>query len=191
MAVATSILHRSLRGAIGDLVFRQYNGKTVVSARPVYKNESNTEARRQLRGRFKEASMYASNAMDDPKKKAYYQQKARQLKLPNAYTAAITDYLRKAKVTAMTRSGFSPKKGETIIMQILKSAFKISQIKVILCSQHGEVLHEQTLTRESDKRIFEFTFTDDVPEFDTLKIITDEVGEPEYTVHKADIKALM
>jgi hypothetical protein len=189
MAVATSILHRTLRGAIGDLIFRQYNGKTIVSVRPAYKNETNTEARRQLRGRFRDATTYASNAMEDPKRKAYYQQKARQLKLPNAYTAAITDYLRKAKVVALTRSSFSAKKGDEVIIRLLKSAFKISQIKVILCSRHGEVLSEQILTSSDRvKHTFCFEFTDDFPHYDTLKIITDELGDHEYTIHKEDIK---
>jgi hypothetical protein len=189
MAVATSILHRTLRGAIGDLIFRQYNGKTVVSVRPVYKNETNTDGRRQLRGRFRDATMHASNAMEDPKKKAYYQQKAQQLKLPNAYTAAITDYLRKAKVVAMTRSSFSAKKGDEVIIKLLKSAFKISQIKTILCNQHGEVLSEQTLTSSDRiKHTFFFEFTDDFSDYDTLKVITNELGDHEYTIHKKEIK---
>lgn len=91
MAKATSQLHRGFTGAIGDLIFRNYNGKTIVSLRPVYKNETNTEARKQARGRFRDATQHASHAMDNPKLKAYYTQKARQLKVPNAYTAAITD----------------------------------------------------------------------------------------------------
>lgn len=189
MAVATSLLHRTVRGAIGDLIFRQYNGKTIVSVRPVYKNETNTEGRRQLRGRFRDATMHASHAMEDPKKKAYYQQKARQLKLPNAYTAAITDYLRKAKVVAMTRSSFSAKKGDEVIIKLIKSTFKISQIKAILCNQHGEVLSEQNLTSSDlSKQTFRFEFTDDFPVFDTLKVITDELGDHEYTIHKTDIQ---
>jgi hypothetical protein len=189
MAVATSLLHRTVSGAIGDLIFRQYNGKTIVSVRPVYKNETNTEGRRQLRGRFRDATMHASHAMEDPKKKAYYQQKARQLKLPNAYTAAITDYLRKAKVVAMTRSSFSAKRGDEVIIKLIKSTFKISQIKVILCNQNGEVLSEQTRTSSDlTKQTFRFEFTEDFPDYDTLKIITDELGDHEYTIHKTDIK---
>jgi hypothetical protein len=127
--------------------------------------------------------------MEDPKKKAYYQQKAQQLKLPNAYTAAITDYLRKAKVVAMTRSSFSAKKGDEVIIKLLKSAFKISQIKTILCNQHGEVLSEQTLTSSDRiKHTFLFEFTDDFSDYDTLKVITNELGDHEYTIHKEEIK---
>jgi hypothetical protein len=187
MAVATSLLHRTITGAIGDLVFRQYNGKTVVSVRPVYKNETNTEGRRQLRDRFRQATFHASHAMEDPKKKAYYQQKARQLKLPNAYTAAITDFLRKAKVTAMTRSSFSAKKGEIILIRLSKSVFKITKVKATMCNHQGEILSEQNLTRATDKGTFYFTLTDDFPDYDTLKIVSDELGDHEYTIHKTEI----
>ena len=62
---ATGQLHKGFSGAFGDLIFRQYNGKTVVSRRPVYKNETNTEARRKARGRFREATEFAGNAMAD------------------------------------------------------------------------------------------------------------------------------
>ena len=185
MALATSPLHRSVRGAVGDFIFRTYNGKTVVSIRPVYKNETNTEARRQVRGRFKEASHYASNAMEDPAQKVYYKQKARQLKLPNAYTAAITDYLRKAKAAAITRSSFSARKGETIMIRISKSVFRISEIKAMLCNQQGEVLSEQTLNKTEDEKTFHFEFTDDFPDYDKLRITTDEPGEKEYYIPRS------
>ncbi len=185
MAEATSTLHRSIRGAVGDLIFRNYNGKTIVSARPVYKNETNTEARRQARGRFSDATQFASHAMQNPAKKAYYQQKARQLKLPNAYTAAITDYLRKAKARVITPSSFSARKGETILIRISKTVFKISRIKAMLCDQQGKVLSEQDLPATGDQKIFHFKFTDDFPDFDKLKITTDEPGDQEYTIHRS------
>ena len=185
MALATSPLHRSIRGAVGDFIFRTYNGKTVVSIRPVYKNETNTEARRQVRGRFREASNFASNAMEDKALKAYYKQKARQLKLPNAYTAAITDYLRKAKAAAVTRSSFSARKGETILIRLSKSVFRIREIKATLCNQHGEVLSEQTLTKTEDEKTFHFELTDDFPDYDKVMITTDEPDNKEYSIHRS------
>ncbi|WP_276373151.1 hypothetical protein [Chryseolinea sp. H1M3-3] len=185
MAEATSTLHRHIRGAVGDFIFRNYNGKTIVSLRPVYKNETNTEARRLARDRFREAANYASNAMENPKQKAYYQQKARQLKLPNPYTAAITDYLRKAKAVAFKPSSFSARKGETIILRISKTVFKISRIKAMLCDQQGNVLSEQHLTTTGDQKLFYLKFTDDFPDFDKLKITTDEPGDQEYAIHRS------
>lgn len=185
MAISTSMLHRGFSGAIGDLIFRNYNGKTVVSLRPVYKNETNTEARRKARGKFRDATNFASNAMDDKKLKAYYMQKAKQLKLPNAYTAAITDFLRKAKVRAFTRSTFAAKKNDSIIIKVNKGVFAVSSLKVSLCGSEGKSLAEQTLRKLS--KSFTFMFTGDFPDFSQLKITTGEPDENLYIINREEI----
>jgi hypothetical protein len=182
MAIATSMLHRSFKGAIGDFIFRTYNGKTVVSLRPVYKNETNTEARFKARDRFRKATGYASNAMGNVKQKAYYTQKARQLKLPNAYTAALTDYLRRAKAGAITRSSFAAKKGDIIYIKASKSVFRINRIRVVACTTQGEVLTDQELTKANGQNLFQLQLMDDWLDFANLKVTTDEPGYKEYII---------
>ena len=189
MALATGAIHRNLKGAMGDFIFRTYNGKTVVSLRPVYKNETNTEARRKSRGNFREATYFSSSAMEIPKKKAYYQQKARQLKLPNAYTAAITDFLRRAKVVVVTRSSFAAKQGDTVVIRVSKQVFEVKQITAILYNTHGEVLTEQRLTPNSGKN-FSYTFPVDYPDFAGLRITTDEPLVKQYTVEASAFRVI-
>jgi hypothetical protein len=97
MATITgNILTSGLRGKIGKLlVFRRVRGKTIVShapARPDKRKE--TAAQRKTRLTFKEASRWAKIALLHPQQKVFYQQRARTWKLPNAYTAAIKDYMR-------------------------------------------------------------------------------------------------
>jgi hypothetical protein len=188
MAIATSSLHRGFRGATGDFLFRTYNGKTVVSPRPVYRNETNTEARRKARDHFRDATFYAHNAMERVKERSYYTQKAKQLKLPNAYTAAITDYLRKAKARTITRSGFAARKGEVIWIRVSKSVFRINRIVVRLYDTEATVLTEQVLCRTKDAWTFNLVLLDDLPDFSCLKITTDEPGEKkEYAIGLAEI----
>jgi len=184
--IATGSLHRGFTGAIGDLIFRNYNGKTVVSIRPVYKNETNTEARRKARARFRDATQSASNAMDDPKQKAYYKQKAKQLKLPNAYTAALTDYLRKAKVGAAKPASFAAKKGNVIHIRVTKGVFKINRITAKLYNREGKILSEQQLTLSPGNKTFHFRFTDNFPDYGGFKIITDEPNKTEYNIRAQD-----
>lgn len=190
MAIATGTITRNLRGAVGDLIFRNYNGKTVVSPRPVYKNESNTPARKQARGQFRDATWFARTAMSNVKLKAYYTQKAKQLKLPNAYTAAITDYLRKAKVTAFTRSSFSPKKDAVINIMVEKGRFLTNKITATLCNEHGEILSEKSLLADARKNVFKFTLDGTYPDCTFIKITTDEPSNPSYTVKVSDFRAV-
>lgn len=191
MAITTGAITRNLRGAFGDFIFRNYNGKTVVSPRPVYKNETNTPARKQARAQFQEATYFARNAMSNVKLKAYYTQKARQLKLPNAYTAAITDYLRKAKVMAFTRSSFSPKKETVIQILVEKPPFKVSNMKIIICNREGEILTQQNLAVFDEKKnVFRYKLPDDYPDCTLLRITTDEPRTPSYTINVNEFRNL-
>ena len=104
MATTTAnALIKGFRGKFGnDVVFRTMRGKTFVSPparKPVKKKES--EAQRNTRVTFQEATQWAQEILLDLEKKVYYRQRAKALKLPNAYTAAITDYMRKPKVVKM------------------------------------------------------------------------------------------
>jgi hypothetical protein len=85
-----------LSGAIGNLVFRQLRGKTVISgkASPAKQSEKQLENR----NKFKHASNHVKFAMLNEELKKYYADKAAELKLPNAYTAALKEYLRNGEL---------------------------------------------------------------------------------------------
>jgi hypothetical protein len=154
----------------------------------VYRNETNTEARRRARDHFRDATFYAQNAMERTKDKSYYSQKAKQLKLPNAYTAAITDYLRKAKARAATRSSFSARKGDVVYLSMGKYPFRVSRILVRSCNQRGETLAEQTLCKALDDTRFPLlTLADDLPGLAGFRITTDEPDDKEYIIPLADV----
>src|SRR5688500_11626992 len=90
-------LIKGFSGSVGKVVFRMYRGKTYMAQRPS-KQKKESEGQRNTRDKFKLATQYAKQMMKDPERKAYYAKKAKMLALPNAYTAAITDYMRKPKV---------------------------------------------------------------------------------------------
>jgi len=121
--VATNVLINGLSGKFGStLLFKTLRGKTIVSAvprKPDKKKES--EAQRTTRSTFQKATRWAQTILLDAEKKAYYQERARALKLPNAYTAAITDYMRKAKVMKV-------KNGTSTTYVIGKPGFALKEV---------------------------------------------------------------
>ena len=126
MATTTAnALIKGFRGKFGnDVVFRTMRGKTFASPparKPVKRKES--EAQRNTRSTFRKAAEWAQITLLNPEKKLYYQQRARALKLPNAYTAAITDYMRKAKVS-------KTQERNTVMYRITKPGFRIKEVKV-------------------------------------------------------------
>jgi hypothetical protein len=85
-----------LRGKFGRMfVFRKINGKTYASRAPRRPDKTKeTMLQRGTRLSFREATAFAKRVLKDPAKKAFYLKMARELKLPNAYTAAITEFMR-------------------------------------------------------------------------------------------------
>jgi hypothetical protein len=95
---STNLLLAGARGMIGGrFVLRQLNGVTVISRRPK-KPTSQTEDQRHNRQRFRLATEFAKKELMSPDRKAHYSQLAVRAGLPNAYTAAVRDYMRKGHV---------------------------------------------------------------------------------------------
>jgi len=83
-----------LRGTLGDLVFRTWNGKTYVYPKST-KPRKQSVAQKKNRDKFRNASLKAKQLLEDVNVLAYYQDEALRLNLPNAYTAALKDMMRK------------------------------------------------------------------------------------------------
>ena len=130
--ITNNDLVKGFRGKFGnDLVFRTMRGKTFASP-PASKNinKKESEAQRSTRVNFQNATQWAQITLLDPEKKAYYKQRAKALKLPNAYTAAITDYMRKAKVV---KKQF----GNTLHYKIHKNGFALTQVTATVRDTNG------------------------------------------------------
>lgn len=137
--IKNNIVTEGLRGMIGNqLVFRQLRGKTVVSCKPdAPRTES--ELQRANRCRFRHATQYAKAAMHDPQKKQYYTHKARTLGLPNAYTAAITDYMRRPVVSNVLHKALKSKSRQ-VVVAASKKDFALTAVEVMLTDAQGRKL---------------------------------------------------
>lgn len=93
--VANNDLTRGLRGRIGKwFVFRMVRGKTIVSHAPRKPDPlKQSRAQLQTRNTFREAAAWAVRILLDPAKKQYYADLAAAQALPNAYTAAVREYM--------------------------------------------------------------------------------------------------
>src|SRR6187549_3376369 len=75
---------------------------------------------------FRKASQWAKTILLEPDKKAYYQKKAYKLKLPNAYTAAIADYMRSVKVMRVNQYA------DKMTFSVCKKDFDVTQVEIVL-----------------------------------------------------------
>jgi len=129
--VAHNPIINGLSGMLGKtIVFKNFGNKTIVASYTKPKKQSARQ--KENRSKFRDASCWAKFILEDPERKAYYQKKARKLHLPNAYTAAIADYMRKPTVEKLNgRQG-------TTTFRVYKKDFSIAKTEVNLVSANGE-----------------------------------------------------
>jgi hypothetical protein len=142
--ITNNPLINGLHGKFGRaMVFRTMRGKTFLSAlgrKPDKEKES--AAQRNTRTTFRDATQWARNILHDPEKKKYYQQRAKALGLPNAYTAALTDYMRKPNVVKTQRRN-------TITYSISKRGFAVRHVQTVV-NETTEAAPQKVVTKQEN-----------------------------------------
>jgi hypothetical protein len=142
-----NILTKGLSGMVGkQLVFRSWNGKTFISVAPK-KPKKQSPQQKENRSKFKMATVFAKKMMKDPAKKAEYKEVAKRLKLPNAYTAAITEYMRKPEIKELDTTNYSGKAGEEIKISVRKKDFEVQEVEVMMIDLNGEFIEDGKATK--------------------------------------------
>jgi hypothetical protein len=155
--VYRNALTRDISGAIGNIVFRQIRGKTIVCNKPDRLSKQSKQ-QRENRSRFKAATYWAKAQMLDPEKKAYYWRKAKKLKLPNAYTAAVSDYMRKGEIKEIDTKQYKGKAGDVIKLKIRKKDFAVRKVEVMILSGDGNFI-ESAVAVKKDNDVFIYKAT--------------------------------
>ena len=161
--LAKNSIAYGLRGTIGELVFKTYNGETYLSGKPTFPKKRKLSALQEANcNKFKEAQAYAGQAMRSPEKKAYYLKKAKELKLSNARTAAVTEYMRRPKVEKVDTRKFTGTAGDRIAVIARKKDFNnIDAVEIILYNAEGQIIEKGNASKTSTVNwIYTATITD-------------------------------
>jgi hypothetical protein len=143
MAVSKNnpIVHGASGMIGGTIVFRTWNGKTYMYNRPKKPIKQSVQ-QKENRLRFKMATMFAKSMMKDAKKKAEYQEIAKKQNLPNAYTAAITEYMRRPEIKEVDLKAYTGKENEEIKVEARKKGFDIELVEIIVANEKGHVVEQ-------------------------------------------------
>jgi len=162
---------QGLTGLIGNTMFRTVNGKTVVShyrkpdKRKAKRKE--TELQKLYRARFAEASRYAKEALRDIDTYEYYKRKAKKLGVPNAYTAAITDYMRKGSIEKIDASKFE-KKGEVVVRTTRKD-LDFTSLTLNVTTRNGDIII-QTIAKRQGNGLWSFRYPGVPPKLSEVRL---------------------
>jgi hypothetical protein len=119
-----------LRGAMGDMVFRNRNGKVFVSIKSNGSNSEPTAAQTAHRERFRQAVAYSKFAMADNATREVYEYAAQQQGKP-AFSLGVADFLNAPSIDEVDASGYKGQAGGSINI-ITSDDFGVVNVNVLL-----------------------------------------------------------
>jgi hypothetical protein len=102
-----------MRGGIGDLVFKRYQGDVIVSRKADMSDVEPSAAQAAQRERFRQAAQYGKLACGDPLSRALYARAAAEKGLP-LFSLAVADFFHAPEVVSIDLTGYDGKAGATI-----------------------------------------------------------------------------
>jgi hypothetical protein len=141
-----NVITYGLSGKIGDLlVFRQRDGKTIVSKIP---EQSNTVSEKQTanRARFQQAAVYAKIAVEDTETKDLYAEQAKKRKGLTSYNVAVADFFNAPDIDTVDLSAYTGAVGEQIRI-IVSDDFAVKSVHVQINNADGSLVEEGEAVR--------------------------------------------
>jgi hypothetical protein len=132
-----NVLTHGLSGKIGNLlVFRQANGKTIVSAPPRKSNREQSEAQKEHRRKFQQAVLYARAAQAQPEYEAKGESAGKR-----PYIVAVADFFNAPDVERIDLSGYTGAVGDPIRI-IVTDDFAVKSVAVRITNADGSLVEE-------------------------------------------------
>lgn len=144
--VTNNIVTRGLSGQLGkQLVFRNINGKTIVSRSPVSTKAPN-EVQMANRNKFQLATLYAKNAISDAIRKAIYQSKSGDGKSP--YNIAVADFFNAPDIQSIDLTNYFGEVGDTILIKVTDDV-KVESVQVEIMNADGSLVERGNAVQNS------------------------------------------
>lgn len=139
--VKNNVVTEGLSGKLNNIVFRTLpGGRTIVASKPnTSKKRVDSEAQKRHKGRFRAASMYAKNAMQDPQLKAAYEAKAKPGQ--TGYNVAIADFLNIPEISELDLKLFSGVKGSKIMVEVVDDHL-VTEVQISIYDAQGALVEE-------------------------------------------------
>jgi hypothetical protein len=136
-----NVVTHGLSGKIGDLlVFRQRDGKTIVSKMPE-QSKTVSEKQKEQRKRFQQAVIYAKAVADGSETKELYDAAAGKKKGLTLYNVAVADFCNAPDIETVDLSKYTGAAGDTI--QIVASDdFAVKSVHVRIGNADGSTVEQ-------------------------------------------------
>ena len=162
-----NIITTGLHGRVGNLIFRRWGEKTVVSAAPGRTDRRWSRLQRSNRERFSSAMAWAKEAMKDPEKRKGFQKKAKGMQ--TAWNVAVSEYMMRPLIEEADVSGYHGKKGDQLRVRTGKT-FRVSAVIITILSAQGLIIETGMAARVGGTNGWVYSATTHNPDPDECRI---------------------
>jgi hypothetical protein len=139
-------LFQSLRGRVGNVIYRQRNGRTFMHVAPPKPKPQDWSPEQQAhRARFAQAAAYARSVCADPARRAAYEA-VKKPGDPSVYSTALRDWLRPPTVAEIDLASYHGKRGGSIAIKADDDT-SIAQVRVVIRDAAGRIIEEGAAER--------------------------------------------
>ena len=135
------------RGAIGNLVFKKYRGRTIVCRKPKF-TQPPSPLQVAERAHFKEAVAYARSVRADPLARAFYEPIARE-RDTSVYWLAISDFRCAPSIQQLDLSSYQGRVGDVIVIRAVDN-IGLAEMMVSIVAQDGTPIESGQAVEEGN-----------------------------------------
>ena len=137
MAVSfNNVITRNYSGRVGDIVFRNYNGKSVMAKRPDCSKVIKSARQLENMDIFAKAVKYGLFVKDNPDLCRFYKKKRPDL---SPYHAAISDYKSRPVIERVDVGGYKGLPGNVVTVSVWDK-WNIEGVDIVIFNASGEVI---------------------------------------------------
>jgi DUF917 family protein len=147
-------------GRVGDIVLRNYGGKSVMAKRPDCSKVVKSAAQLANQNKFTKASKYSQAVNNDPQRSEDYSEKKKKMKYKDVYHAAMSDCLTKPKVQKVDLKIYRGQPGNVIRISAWDK-FRVETVSVMILNNKGQLIERGTAVARiySGNREWDYTAT--------------------------------
>ena len=174
-----NLITEGYSGRIGNLIFRRWGKKTVISMVPDYTNRKWSKAQKENRKRFRDAMAYSRRTLADPEMRKYYRKRAKGMQ--TVWNVAVADYMKKPEIREVDLSGYRGRKGDTIRINAHDN-YRVAAVIVTILNAQGIELGSGLAVEMASKACWIYKVMTRIPDWETGRIVVRVTDSPGNTV---------
>jgi DUF917 family protein len=134
-----NVITKMYSGRVGDIVLRNYGGKSVMAKRPDCSKVIRSEAQLENQKRFAKAVIISKAVKNDPQRAEFYSEKKKKMKYKDVYHASMSDCLTKPKVQKVDLTTYRGQPGNVIRISAWDK-FRVETVSVKILNNIGQLI---------------------------------------------------